>query len=75
VTSIGYKAFSGCTSLTSLVIPESVTSIGEWAFSGCQSLLTVNYSGTKKQWKTIQKAKDLTDSSVKVLCTDGKVRL
>jgi hypothetical protein len=63
--------------LTSLVIPESVTSIGEWAFSGCQSLLTVNYSGTKKQWKAIQKAKDLTASSVKqyVLCTDGKVRL
>ena len=28
VTSIGYIAFSGCTSLTSIEIPKSVTSIG-----------------------------------------------
>ena len=41
VTSIGYKAFDDCTSLTSVTIPDSVTSIGDWAFSYCTSLTSV----------------------------------
>ena len=32
LTSIGYGAFWGCSSLTSVTIPNSVTSIGEEAF-------------------------------------------
>ncbi|WP_400223770.1 leucine-rich repeat domain-containing protein [Methanomethylophilus alvi] len=41
VTYIGYDAFWGCTSLSSVTIPDSVTSIGEFAFSGCTSLSSV----------------------------------
>ena len=36
--SIGYSAFSGCSSLKSIEIPSSVTSIGFSAFSQCSSL-------------------------------------
>ena len=41
VTSIGASAFSGCSSLTSVVIPEGVKSIGEEAFFDCSSLASV----------------------------------
>ena len=35
VTSIASSAFSECSGLTSVTIPEGVTSIGSSAFSGC----------------------------------------
>ena len=41
VTSIGEGAFSYCTGLTSVTIPDSVTSIGNSAFYGCSGLTSV----------------------------------
>ena len=38
---LGYFAFEGCSSLTSLTIPSSVTSIGFSAFSGCSGLTSL----------------------------------
>ena len=41
VTSIGYRAFDDCDSLTSIVIPDGVTTIGDFAFCDCENLTSI----------------------------------
>ena len=88
IDNLKYKIYDDTASLVgyidppeNLVIPEkisyegytlNVTSIGESAFSGCTSLTSVNYSGTKSQWKAITIGSDnyyLIHAFIK--CTDG----
>jgi hypothetical protein len=41
VTSIGLRAFYGCTGLSNVTIPGNVSSIGEFAFQNCTGLTSV----------------------------------
>ena len=52
VTSIGSSAFSVCSGLTSVTIPDGVTKIGSSAFSGCSGLtnITIPESVTSIGW-------------------------
>lgn len=38
VTAIGDHCFSGCSSLTTVILPEGITTIGEEAFFGCTAM-------------------------------------
>lgn len=53
LTGLNKGAFSGCSGLTSITIPNSVTSIGASAFRGCAWLDKIYYQGTAEDWNKI----------------------
>ena len=66
VTSIGEGAFSGCSGLTSINIPNSVTSIGKSAFAGCSGLTSINIpnSVTSIGWQAFWGCSGLTSINI-----------
>lgn len=47
VTEIGYTAFYKCTSITSIIIPDSCANINVYAFADCSALSSVVITGNK----------------------------
>ena len=70
-TSIAERAFSDCTSLASVTIPNSVTSIGDSAFSYCYGLTSVTIGGIEYKPKTVINSKC---KAYKAFNTDMKCR-
>lgn len=76
VTEIKANAFYG-SSITSVVIPDTVTAIGDYAFVNCKNLTNVYFNGTIVQWKAIEKGYAWKRSipATKVICLDGEIAL
>ena len=67
VTGIGMWAFSYCSGLTSVTIPDNVTSIGSYAFNGCSGLtsVTIPDSVTSIGYHAFRGCSDLTSITYK----------
>lgn len=55
VTSILDSAFSNCSLLNSIYIPDCVTSIGDNAFSNCTRLTDIYFDGLQSKWESVNK--------------------
>lgn len=74
VTTIGKEAFELCSSLTTINLPSTITQIEDHIIYQSWSVLTINYNGTKADWKKINRSDNWNDNvsqSMKVYCTDG----
>ena len=62
ITSIGAGAFSGCTRLSAVVLPQSLVSVGAEAFYNCTALSVINYRGSETAWNAMSIANTAYDT-------------
>lgn len=67
ITEIKFGMFSGCESLTSIIIPNTVKTIDMSAFKDCSALENIYYTGTEAEWNEItikSNNSDLTSANI-----------
>lgn len=75
VNELGAGAFANCVNLQIVSIPTSVKKIGYNCFFNTPKLTSVNYQGTKKEWRLIIRGSNwLVKSGTNVVnCSDGSI--
>lgn len=72
ITVVCNGTFVGCTSLTTVTLPQSLEEIESSVFSGTDNLKDVYYGGTKIQWADIKiRNRNLGLANAVIHCTDG----
>ncbi|MGN0796809.1 MAG: leucine-rich repeat domain-containing protein [Christensenellales bacterium] len=76
-TTICTGAFNTCFDLESVTLPSSIKTIDAIAFSFCMSLDTIEYKGTKSEWKKISKEDYWIAecNEITVKCSDGEITI
>ena len=72
VTRIGERAFEGCSSLTSIIIPEGITSLEWLAFQACSSLTSISVISGNSSYKSLDGVVFSKDFNQLLLCPEGK---
>ena len=67
VTSIGFVAFTNCSGLTSVTIPNSVTSISQYAFQGCSGLESIVVDAGNSVYDSRNNCNAIIESSTNTL--------
>jgi hypothetical protein len=71
ITSIGERAFFGCTVLTNITIPVSVTNVEKEAFWGCTGLASVTFAGGNTKagysYETTEQGYDTDDEGLQIV--------
>ena len=75
VTSIGAGAFSGCSGLTNVEIPNSVTSIGVGAFSYCSALMEIKVAEGNQNYVSIDGCLYSKDVTTLCCCPGAKTSI
>jgi len=69
---MGYSAFSGCTSLTSLMIPNSLTNIGFAPFANCTSLTAIAVDALNPAYCSVDGVLFNKSQTTLIQCPGGK---
>ena len=73
VTEISDYAFSGCTSLKEVTIPDSVTEISNNAFDDCTSLTAINVDENNTKYKSVDGVLFNKDMTTLILYPNAKI--
>ena len=72
ITSIGDSAFSGCSGMTELTLPNSVTSIGNYAFSDCSGLEKIAVDRGNKRYDSWGNCNSIIETGTNTLIVGCK---
>ena len=73
ISEISTRTFQYCTALTQITLPNSIKYIGSYAFNNCNSLRKIVYSGTQRQFNSVEFGENVARQAgiISVYCTDG----
>ena len=59
--------------ITTVSIPNTIANIGKDAFSQCVNLDTINFDGTKDEWKNHSASIINLNKGCQIICSDGTI--